>query len=266
MSFRDRLAKRTGLPATEVPSSYQILGDIMLLKLLATPANDKKAVAEAILALFPRIKTVCEITGVVNEFRTPDIRILAGNGTVTTHTEHGIRYRLDAATIMFSKGNHAERVRLLGQLRQNETVVDMFAGIGYFSLGIAPRVRQVYAIEKNPVAFGYLQENIALNHFPNTEALLGDNRVLATKLEGIADRVVMGYFPGTEKFLPTALTLLKKRGMLHFHNTYRKHELWEKPLEHVASMGVPFTVLAKKKVKSVAPNVYHVVLDVEVRQ
>lgn len=261
MPFRQKLAEITRIEEGLLPSSYQIIGHVLLIKFMhIRKLGEKKKVAAAILELLPYVKTVCEIVKVESEFRTPKLRKLAGNGTITVHKEHGISYKLDAAKIMFSKGNLFERQRLAGVAKPHETVVDMFAGIGYFSLGLASHVRKIYAIEKNPIAYGYLQNNIKLNKAINIEAILGDNRKVA--LDRVADRVVMGYFPHTEKFLPAALTMLKSKGIIHFHNVYKEAELWHKPMSHLDRMGVNYKILGKKKVKSVAPRTYHVVLDV----
>ena len=106
MSFKENLAKATGLSESILPSSYQIIGDVLLLKFMKIKSlSQKRKIAIAMIDLLPYVKTVCEITRVEKEFRIPKIKKLAGNGTVTTHKEHGILYKLDAAKIMFSKGN-----------------------------------------------------------------------------------------------------------------------------------------------------------------
>ena len=234
MSFKKKLANATGLAERVLPSSYQIIGTVLLLKLAKIKSFDeKRKIASAIINLLPYIKTVCEIIKVEREFRIPKIRKLAGNGTVTTHKEHEILYKLDASKIMFSKGNLNERQRLIRQVKKNEIIVDMFSGIGYFSLGLAKNARKIYAIEKNPVAFRYLKENIKLNKTKNIIPILGDNRKISKNLTGKADRIIMGYFPNTEKFLPSAITMLKKKGIIYFHNTYREGELWKKPINEI---------------------------------
>jgi len=285
MSFKQRLAKVCSIDEKLLPGSYQIIGDVLLLKFMKIDRlSRKKSIAAAILDLLPYVKTVCEISKVESEFRIPRVRKLAGNGTVTTHREHDILYRLDASKIMFSKGNLFERQRLIKIVKPNETVVDMFAGIGYFSLGLAKKVNKVIAIEKNPLAFGYMKENIKLNKINNIEPILGDNRKLT--INGIADRIIMGYFQtdrrrqldvpkvrhfvgapnGSERFLPFAVKMLKNKGVIHFHNVYRKDELWHKPIRELEKLGVTYRIIDKKIVKSVAPNTYHVVLDINVRK
>ena len=261
MSFKKRLAEKTGLEERLLPSSYQIIGDVLLIKFMKIRSlGQKQKIASSILELLPYVKTVCEIKKISSEFRTPRIKKLAGKRTVTVHKEHGILYKIDVSKIMFSKGNLFEHQRLLKQVKNNEIIIDMFAGIGYFSLSIAKKCKKVYAIEKNPIAYKYLKENIKLNKIKNIEPILGDNRKI--RLNEKADRIVMGYFPGTEKFVPNALKMLKPNGIIHFHNTYKESELWTKPFGDIRKHIRKFKVLEKKVVKSVGPKTYHIVLDI----
>ena len=286
MSFKKKLAQLTGIDSNLLPSSYQIIGHVLLLKFMKIKKlSQKKGIALAILKLLPYVKTVCEISKVEKEFRVPIVRKLAGDGTVTIHKEHGILYKLDASKIMFSKGNLFERQRLISQVKSNETIVDMFAGIGYFALGLTRKAKKIYAIEKNPVAFRYLKQNIKLNRIKNIEPVLGDNRKIL--LSNTADRIIMGYFrtdrrrqldvpkvrhfvgasSDSEKFLPVAISMLKSKGVIHFHNTYKRNELWNKPISQLEKLsGITYSVITKKKIKSVGPNKYHVVLDIQVRK
>ncbi len=254
------LQKKTGIDKRNLPSSYQIVGDVLLLKLLNIDSEkEKKKIASAIMEMFPRIRTVCEIKGIESEYRVPKVAKLAGNGFVTTHKEHGIRYKLDVSKVMFSKGNLHERQRLLKEINKNEIVADMFAGIGYFSLGIAKRAKKVYAVEKNPAAFRYLKENIKLNKIKNIVAINMDCRNFMPK-ENI-DRIIMGYFPRTEKFLPHALSIIEN-GIVHYHNSAKNKEEIEKQIKNACGKR-KYKIKQIRKVKSIAPRTYHFVADIE---
>lgn len=260
MRFKEMLSRRTGVDEKLLPASYQIIGDVLLLKFLKINSlQQKKMIAKAIMDIFPRIKTVCEILAIKGEYRTPKIRNIAGDGLVTIHKEHGILFMLDVSKIMFSKGNLYERQRIVNDVKKNEIIIDMFAGIGYFSLGIAKKAKKVYAIEKNKVAFRYLKENIRLNKIKNIVAINADCRNIS--LPEKATRVIMGYFPRTEKFLPYALKFIDN-GIIHFHNIYRSDELWHKPLNDIEkACKRPYKILSKRKVKSIAPRTYHITID-----
>ena len=100
--------------------------------------------------------------------------------------------------------------------------MDMFAGIGYFTLPMAVlgRPARVHAAEIDTEAHRYLVANVARNGVGDVvEPLLGDCRDVAPR--GVADRVVMGYVGGTEAFLDTAMeTLSEGGGVVHLHDKY----------------------------------------------
>lgn len=250
----------------------QIIGDIALLKFKEEVSDEKKIeIANNVKKEMGRVKTVCELYGIEGEFRKPKIRILLGNDTTTIHKEYGILYELDVAKVMFSKGNLYERNRLINMIEEDEIIIDMFAGIGYFSLGIAKYAKPkiIYAIEKNADAFEFLKKNIELNKVVNKIVpILGDCRDIAKKKEyqNIANRVIMGYLKSTEEFLPYAFSFLKDKGIIHFHNTYRKEELWNKPIDTIINYGIENNykleeIINKRIVKSYSPRIYHVVID-----
>jgi len=117
---------------------------------------------------------------------------------------------------MFSKGNINERMYLPRLIRNNEIVIDMFAGIGYFSLGIAKfsNAKKIYAIELNPESYEFLVKNIKINNLENKlEPLLGDCKIIVPQLSQkniIADRIIMGVFPAPYNYLDAATTIVKR--------------------------------------------------------
>jgi tRNA wybutosine-synthesizing protein 2 len=191
-----------------------------------------------------------------------------GDRTVATHKENGVLYKLDTREIMFSSGNIDERIRMAGVCEDGEIVVDMFAGIGYFSLPMAvhSQPEKVYAVEINPVAFGYLKENTELNGVERIiEPILGDCQEMAP--EGVATRVVMGYLSG-ESYLTKAMRVVGDEGVIHYHENCPNELLPERPIENIekAAMaeGRDVEVLDQRRIKSFAPGVSHMVLDVRI--
>jgi len=70
----------------------------------------------------------------------------------------------------------------------------------------------------------------------------------------------------TQEFLPYAFLFLGNEGIVHFHNTYKKEELWEKPIEELKDYAIKnnyklVEVINKRIVKSYSPKVFHVVID-----
>ena len=203
-----------------VPSGWQILGDIIIVSIPEMLENKKIKVAEALLSMYPKCKSVVRDFGIEGQFRQPKRELLLGSSTETVHKEHGCFFKQDVTKVMYSKGNLEERKRM-SRLGNGELIVDMFAGIGYFSIPMAvhSRPRKIISIEINPESFAYLKENIRLNHVEDIiSPILGDCSKLTP--EGLADRVIMGYVGTTHHYLEPAVMALKKSGgILHYHET-----------------------------------------------
>jgi len=207
------------------------------------------------------------VGGIAGEHRKPVVRKLLGTDTVALHKENGIVYKFDAAEIMFSSGNMEERIRMAGLRCDDEVIIDMFAGIGYFSLPLAvyQKPAKIVACEINPIAYSYLVENIRLNRVSRiVEAVHGDNRDL--KGEAVADRIIMGYVKTTHEHLPYALRLLRSGGVIHYHETCPNELLLKRPIQRLidSAKGCEVTVLRSKEIKSYAPGVSHVVVDARI--
>ena len=75
-----------------LPTSYDIIGNIALIKLPAELIEYKKNIGESILKSKKNIETVCLVKPVEGELRTRDIEIIAGKKqTKTIHKEFGLR-------------------------------------------------------------------------------------------------------------------------------------------------------------------------------
>jgi tRNA wybutosine-synthesizing protein 2 len=216
------------------------------------------------------IRTVAVRTGAITgRERRPKIRVVAGESqTETVHREYGCKFKLDVALVMFARGNIYERGRVAKLVRPGEVVVDMFAGVGQFTLPIAKNVKpkMVYAIELNPVAFGYLEENVKLNRVGHVvKPLLGDCAKVAPR--GVADRVIMGILHVTHRYLSLAFEVLKPGGgMIHYHESVPSKIGFRRPVNRVqkAAGGRGIRVLKARVVKRYSPGVNHVVIDVKV--
>jgi len=254
-----------------LPSSYQKIGDIVILNLKKELWKYDSLIGEVVLKNIPNTKSVFRRTGFIKTgLRTPQIKLISGvNKTITTHKEHGIVYKLDVKNMMFSKGNLNERKRIVKQIKKGEIVVDMFAGIGYFSLGIAKfsGVKKVYAIEINSKSYEYFIENVRLNKVGSKIIpILGDCAVEIPKLGRIADRVIMGLLPSCKQYLKDAMKVVKLNGAIHYHGVAKEEDkkLFEE-VETVARIeGRKVKSIKKTKVKSYAPKIYHFVLDCKI--
>ena len=258
------------LPAAvkgQLPRHWEMLGDVLLLRLGDDLLPYKERIAEAYASVLGARTVLLDRTRIAGVFRTPDMEVLWGDGTETVHLENGILYKFDAARLMFSSGNIDEKLRMAALDCRGETIVDMFAGIGYFTLPLAlhARAERVIACEINPLAFRYLRENVRINGLERVvEPVMGDNQDLPG--EGVADRVVMGYVRTTARHLTTAFRLVRKGGVIHYHDTFPLEIFPSRALEDLttAANGRTFEVRLMTEVKSYSPGVSHMVLDVDV--
>ena len=244
-----------------LPSGYYKVGDIIIVHLDQGLNKWEKEIGEFVKKEL-NAKSVFKRGPVSGELRKPRIKRIAGKANVTVHKENGCLYKIDVSRLMFSKGNFFERNRI--RPLEGEKVIDMFSGLGYFSIPLAKKNPscQVYAIEKNPLASKFLKENLELNRISNVQVIEKDCRSVDLK----GDRVIMGFFPGTEDYLPKAFSFLGASGTIHYHNIYRKRELWEKPLGILKTKGLENgyrieKILAKRIVKQYSPCKYHIVVD-----
>lgn len=252
-----------------LPKKWEKFGDILIFK-LPDELNEYQTQIAIAYAKILNVKTVAkEIAPIKGIFRVPNIEVLYGKETETIHKENGIKFKFDIKKIMFSSGNIDERERIAYISNKNEIVVDMFAGIGYFSIPLAfySKPKKVYSIEINEIAYSYLCENIKINNVENTVIpLKGDNRFVAPI--NTADRVIMGYLKDTHKFISKAIHILKEKGTIHYHELCPNELLPEKTIKvikrEVEKGGKNAKIINFKKIKSYAPGVTHVVVDVKI--
>jgi len=267
---QERIAELLDLPPELLrllPDKYERLGHVLVIRLPHDLLPHRMVVAEAYARVL-RAKAVLLEKGIITGTeRRPDVELVYGTDTETTHLESGIQYCLDPTKVMFSSGNFDEKQRMAALDCRGETVVDMFAGIGYFTLPLAVKAgaEKVVACEINPVAVGFLERNIRLNGVEDrVRVFQGDNRDLPG--ERFADRVVMGYVNVTWKFLPKAFNLVKEGGIIHYQDTCSIDRIPQGLIDNLrkGSCGRPFDVLQVREVKAYAPSISHMVVDIKV--
>ncbi|MGI0071461.1 MAG: class I SAM-dependent methyltransferase [Thermoplasmata archaeon] len=257
--------------AEEMPAGYQRMGRVLLVRLPERYRAHFATIGRAWQAELG-VETVLNRSGAVRgELREPDVERLAGTETETEVVEHGVRWRFDAARILFAAGNKAERRRVGELVGPAETVVDLFAGIGYFAIPAARGGGRVVAVEKNPVAFGYLVANVARNGVADrVECVRGDNRTVPLS-QRAADRVLLGFLPDALPWLPRALELVRPDGgWLHVHTVEGSRTACDAARRAVAAAAerVGATLLAPlaaREVKPYGPGRTHVVVDARLR-
>lgn len=237
----------------------KVIGDILLLKKDADNSQE-------LLKIY-RVNKIAKMGYIEGSQRKPNVKMIWGTGTETIHKENKCLFKIDVSQVMWSKGNSTERMRMAEIAEEGEIVVDMFAGIGYFSIPLAvhSQPERIYSVEINPVSYHYLTENITLNKVESIiEPILGDCRDVAPRK--IADRVLMGYVGNTQEYLDVALEVLRDGGVIHYHEAVPEKIMFTRPLERIrfAADGHKVEILNQRAIKKYSPGVYHVVVDARI--
>ncbi|MCC4770209.1 methyltransferase domain-containing protein [Methanosarcina sp. DH2] len=252
--------------------AYEVIGDIALLEDENLDAQTALKIADVLLRTQPNIKSVVKpLTPVIGEFRIREFEIIAGEPrTETVHREYGCRYKVDLARAYFTPRLSTERSRILSWVKEGDTVVDMFAGVGPYSILLAKSKKpsRVIAIDKNPDAVHYLRENISLNSAKNIEAIEGDAREEAKRFAGTADHVIMNLPHSAHEFLDSAVLLTKPGGIIHYYGMTHEDDLFKSSVELIrkaaGKAGKQVEILEKRVVRSYAPHQYNICIEAKV--
>jgi tRNA (guanine37-N1)-methyltransferase len=258
--------------------SYDLIGNIAIVRLPhASPENAQNA-AKAIMNIHKSAKTVLvQASPVVGAFRLRRLTHVAGeNKTSTVHKEYGCLFSVDVAKCYFSPRLSHERMRIAGIVKPNETVINMFAGVGCFSIIIAKHANaaKVFSIDANPAAIQFMQQNIRLNRvYDKVIPLLGDSKeIINSRLQRVADRVLMPLPEKALEYLPCAVSTLKASGgWIHYYG-FEHAAKTESPTEKVKLkvaetldvLGLEFEFSLVRVVRSTGPNWFQIAADIHV--
>jgi len=220
-----------------------------------------KKMAAALLEKLPNVKCVFQQEGgIEGEFRLRKLRHLAGEKrTLTVHRESGCSFKVDVRRCYFSPRLSTERLRIADQVGRSERVLNMFAGVGPFSIVIAKKSRaRVTSCELNAFACKLHEENVRLNKVLDlVEVLNLDAAKLAKRVEGKFDRVLMPHPSAADRFLPVALSLTARGGVIHYYrhvlgrSESEAEENIEAELSGVLPRGATYEV---RRVREVGPR------------
>ena len=269
-----------------MPTKWERLGDLVLLpshlssdevwrEVRSHPKADAlwTAMASALQATSLGIQQP-----IANDtYRSSQVEMLLGTPSVR-FLDHGITYTFDASKVMFSSGNVTERRRIGALNMAGETVVDAYAGVGYYTLPMLVHAgaAHVHACEINPASVAGLRAAAALNGVEHRLTVHeGDNAHALSALEGVADRCHLGLLPSSEPVWEACMAALKPSGgLLHVHMNVEEEgvDAWvQSTVERFQAVAnaqgrrAEVTAEHLEKVKWFAPRVRHVVLDLRVR-
>jgi len=252
----------------KIRRSFDIIGDIVILEIPEELEEYKYLIGEAALKFTKKRAVFRKKSKVKGVVRIRDFEHLAGeDSSQTTHIEYSTRMKLDIKKVYFSPRLANERERVARQVQKGEIVLDMFAGVGPFSLAIARhrKASKIYAVDINPLAIKYLKENIRLNRANKIIPFQGDIREVAEKIPEKVDRIIMNLPGSSREFLDIAVDMIKDGGIIHYYEFARN---FETPIEHLKEAAKPSKVkiLHKRMVKSKSPGVWQIAIDAKIHK
>ena len=260
-----------------LPHAVDFVGDIAVVEIPPELEPHKLAIGAAILKAHKRVRTVLSKSSPVNGvYRLRTYETIGGEAkTQTLHKEHGCIYHVDLAKAYFSSRLSYEHLRVASLVKENETIVDMFAGIGPFSILTAKRHSnvRVYAIDVNPDAYELLRKNMLVNRvMGKVTPILGDARqVVNERLTGVADRVIMNLPEKAVEYIDVACRALKPEGgVMHYYQFVDTPEplgtarnRFAEAMKH--SNRRLLRISETRIVRGIAPFKYQVVVDAEIK-
>ena len=261
---------------SQVYSAFDQIGDIVIIKIPNELMPKKKFIADTILAHVKSAKAVfAQVSPVRGDYRVRNLEFIAGeNRTITEYKEHGCRFRVDVAKTYFSPRLSTERLRIANMVGEGETIVNMFAGVGTYSILMARmnKTCKVYSIDSNAVAAELCEANAKLNKVQDrVVSIHGDaGEVIKDELTGQADRVLMPLPERAKEFVDSAVLALKKKGVVHYFIHIRAdNKKTSKNLglqdAHKAFVKYNHIVQQARVVRGVGPRIYQIVADVLVK-
>jgi tRNA (guanine37-N1)-methyltransferase len=239
---------------------FDVVGDIAIVTLPPELGAYRQVVAECILAERRNVYTVLnKVQKVRSDSRTASYEVLAGNTTVTRYREFGFQYRFDVTKVFFSSRMAYERRRVTEQVEPTEKIFIPFCGVGPYVIPAAARGGLVTAIEQNPEAYGWLRENLVLNHVAGSvSAILGDARDTAFLQGTRFDRVIIPTPYAMKDSLEIFSGFAARDGMIHFYTFGPRNEM-PAMVDAISRKG--FDLTYQNECGNVAPGIKRWVFD-----
>lgn len=260
----------TEAEAEELYGAFDQIGNIIILRIPDSLLSKRKVIGEVLLEKVKTAKSVYyQSSPVEGDYRIRKVELLAGEDkTETEYKEHGCRFKIDVEKTFFSPRLSTERERIADLIKDGEIVINMFGGVGMFSIVAAKKKKcHVYNIDINPYAARLCSENILLNKLKGTvESIEGDaTKIIEERLLETGDRVLMLLPERSDEFLNSAIQSAKKNAVIHYYchiHAEKKEYVSSLASQHFLSVvNVKSEVLGAKIVRPVGPRFYQAVVD-----
>ena len=257
----------------ELFSAFDQIGDIIVIRIPDSLLSKKKIIGGIILERVSTAKSVFyQSSDVEGDFRTRSLELLAGEDrTETEYKEYGCRFAVDVEKVFFSPRLSTERERIANLVQDEEIVVNMFGGIGMFSILVAKNKKcTVYNIDINPIASKLCEKNISLNKLVGEVICINGDaaKIIKGRLENKGDRTLMLLPERSDEFLESAILATRNNGIIHYYSHIHADKKQDAPKlseQHYLELTkMKSEILNSKIVRAVGPRYYQTVVDVKI--
>ena len=258
----------------KLSSSFDIIGTIAIIKIPESLTSKRKLIADALIEEIRPVKSVfCQVSAIEGDYRLRKLELISGeNSPITVYKEHGCTFKVDVINTYFSPRLSTERLRIAKLTGPNEVIVNMFGGVGTFSIIISRynKSAKVYSIDSNPIATDICRQNIEINKLTgNVIPVLGDaEQEIHKGLKGVAKRVLMPLPEKARDFVDAAVSSLENgSGMIHYFchvGADNKKTAIQNGVMDTSESFSKFnhTIRNVRVVREVGPRFYQIVSDV----
>ena len=257
-----------------LPTSYDIVGELLLIKIPEELGAYKNEIGKALLAAHQNITSIYHIQAIQGEFRTRTLELLAGKPqTTTTHSEYNLSFTLDPSAVYFNPRLASERHHIANLVKSGETIIDLFTGIAPFPIHIAKTqpTTTIIALDKNPEAINYAQHNIKANKTDKHITLHVCDAHDAPQIFKTtkADRIIMNLPFHSTEFLNEAFQLSKKDVIIHLYSMVQEEHL-EEIKENIKTIteknNYTITDICIRNIKTYSPHEFYTCFDITAKK
>lgn len=258
--------------SNELISAFDQIGSIIIVRIPDSLLSKKEIIGETLLQEVKTAKSVFyQSSAVSGDFRTRNLEILAGeDSTETIYREFGCRFLVDVENAFFSPRLSTERERIANLVNDDEVIMNMFAGVGMFSILAAKKKKcKVFSIDINPIASELCNQNIKLNKLiGKVISINGDIRqIISENTCEKADRTLMLLPERSDEFLDVAINATKCGGIIHYYSHIhadKKSDAGKLSEKHLMEKS-KLDIINSKIVRPVGPRYYQTVVDAKIR-
>ncbi|HYK93623.1 MAG TPA: class I SAM-dependent methyltransferase family protein [Thermoplasmata archaeon] len=257
--YRELLRHLPPASRNRLPRAFDVVGDVVLIRLPEELVPWKLDIGQALLAFVPGARQVGWDRGVHGAERRRTLEPIAGSGGFRTRCrENGLELEVDLDRAYYSPRLASEHARVAAEVNPGERVLDLCCGIGPFSLTIARdgRAREVVSVDINPDAIELLRKNAErLGLSRRIRPIVGDVASFPADPEP-AERAILNLPHEGIKYLASVGNRVGPAGTLHYYEIMERTDQPARPaaLASFLSPSGAWTVRSLRVVHPYSPS------------